>query len=103
MGQQKKLENIAHSFSKKFQNFQLNILLFVGTYNLTKPWGEKYKPNRVMCIVITVWPDRKVHMEKIAKTWGSACDRLHFVLSTHKKPPKMFHGANVTAVHTKYV
>ena len=51
------------------------------------PWGHIY-PSRVWCSVLTIWPDRREHIESVIETWAPLCDTLVFVVDdSSTKPP----------------
>lgn len=52
-------------------------------------WGKVlYRPTRIVCAVPTIFPEHAQRWRRIAKTWGSLCDKLYFVIrESHPSPP----------------
>ena len=60
-------------------------------------WGTKYR-TRILCLVPTLWPDRKEKMEIIASTWGKGCTKLMFVVDEEQNAPASYAGIDVLTI-----
>eukprot|EP01083_Nonionella_stella_P026489 72955_1 len=58
---------------------------------LKHEWGTKYL-TRVLCLIPTLWPDRKEKMDIIASTWGKGCTKLMWVIDEDQNAPNSYSG-----------
>eukprot|EP00485_Elphidium_margaritaceum_P023959 CAMPEP_0202713664 /NCGR_PEP_ID=MMETSP1385-20130828/57578_1 /ASSEMBLY_ACC=CAM_ASM_000861 /TAXON_ID=933848 /ORGANISM="Elphidium margaritaceum" /LENGTH=475 /DNA_ID=CAMNT_0049374085 /DNA_START=19 /DNA_END=1446 /DNA_ORIENTATION=- len=58
---------------------------------LKDEWGTKYL-TRVLCLIPTLWPDRKEKMDIIAKTYGKGCTKLMWVVDEEQNAPTEYNG-----------
>lgn len=68
---------------------------------LSKPWGTVFSPNRITCLVPTVWPKQIKLLKSLAATWGALCDHLYFVISADNNPPATIEGVETIIVKMK--
>eukprot|EP01084_Bolivina_argentea_P001974 3642_1 len=59
---------------------------------LKNPWGTIYRPNRILCLIPTLWPHRKWKMDLIASTYGPECSKLMWVVDKASNPPNSYAG-----------
>jgi len=64
---------------------------------LKHEWGTKYR-TRVLCLVPTLWPDRKQKMDIISKTWGKGCSKLMWVVDEEQNAPSQYAGHEMLVI-----
>lgn len=65
---------------------------------LYKPWGHKYS-NKLMCMIVTMWPEKKEKMTMIDSTYGEGCDKLVWVVDAASNPPKSYANHDFYAIN----